>query len=536
MKDWKSRVWARTLILFSLFVTSQGGCELPKSWGGQWFQLGSGKTSLSINGTHIESKGECVKSDGDKFIFNDRTEKCYRCIVMHKKHENVLQYKETYCMADDDLASLCNEINGDATLLSMFRVDAQGVPCPFKSPPFSVVYSKGQGDCGTPPSRAEPCTDDTRLVFRFQACPDIHGTEAAVEELECLATWREGTIHYLVGRLHHKMATVDEDRYRCFVYHKQDHTYQVAQSGEATCSGLLTPYEGSRNMKLTKIEGQHTRCKFPTWVTQHYHWRSLDYSHSFHFSHRNASLKITSRAGVTETKLMCHYVETEKSNMARIVVHVISGCDGGYKCMTLHKRDSHVIQMQQSEVHTDPADACRMTNYESSSSAKTITMITGTLPTVKCPMEGRYGTSKGELEGPECNQQATGFQRLLISCSPNHDTIEFEPNCKTLPKTAYSCHGSWRENSTTYIVGSPVSRHSTDARHYCFILSQSSGGLTIERVAETCALAARPSDWIFNITETGKCAETSSGDRVKLFPVIGLLALFASIYHVLMSR
>lgn len=64
----------------------------------------------------------------------------------------------------------------------MFRVDAKPVTCPFKSPPFAVEYSKGHGDCGRdgePPSRAESCTDDTRLVFRFQACPDIPGTEAA---------------------------------------------------------------------------------------------------------------------------------------------------------------------------------------------------------------------------------------------------------------------------------------------------------------------------------------------------------------------
>lgn len=535
MADWQSGVWGQLIVLCALFVTSQGGCELPSGWGGQWFQLGSGKTSLSINGTHIESKGECVESEGDKFVLYDRTEKCYRCIVMHNKHNNVLQYKETYCIAVDDLPTLCNEINGDATLLSMFRVDAQGVACPFKSPPFSVVYSKGHGDCGAPASRAEPCTDDTRLVFRFQACPDIPGTEAGVEELECLATWREGTFHYLVGRLHHKMATIDEERYRCFVYHKQDHTYQVAQSGEATCSGLLTPNEGSRNMKLTKIEGQHTRCKFPTWVTQHYHWRSLDYSHSFHFSHRNASLKISSRTGFTETKLMCHYVETEKSNMARIVVHVISGCDGGYRCMTLHKRDSHVIQMQQSEDHNDPAEACRTTTYESSSSAKTITMITGTLPAVKCPMEGRYAPARIEPDATECTLQ-TSLQRLLMACSPNRDTMEFEPTCKTIPKTSYTCHGSWRENSTTYVVGSPDSRHSVDARHYCFIFSPANGGLTVERVAETCALAAHPSDWTFNITETGKCAETNSGGQLRMVPMLAVLTLSACIYHTLVAR
>jgi len=52
------------------------------------------------------------------------------------------------------------------------------------------------------------------------------------------------------------MATTDEDRYRCFVYERNAHdhpvTFRVAQSGDATCNGLLSATEGSRTMKLTK--------------------------------------------------------------------------------------------------------------------------------------------------------------------------------------------------------------------------------------------------------------------------------------------
>lgn len=108
------------------------------------------------------------------------------------------------------------------------------------------------------------------------------------EELECLATWKEGSSRYLVGRLNHDHATSNEDRYRCFVYERADQNVQgnlnratsgvglenneqevllsnglsmenssieifnVAQSGDATCNGLFSPMEGSRTMKLTK--------------------------------------------------------------------------------------------------------------------------------------------------------------------------------------------------------------------------------------------------------------------------------------------
>lgn len=67
---------------------------------------------------------------------------------------------------------------------------------------------------------------------------------------------------------------------------------------------------------------------------------------------------------------------------------------------------------------------------------------------------------------------------------------------------AYSCHGSWTDNMTTFVIGSPVNRHSTDARHYCFIFTQFGNGYVLKRVAETCDVTARL-EWTFNITETG---------------------------------
>lgn len=107
-----------------------------------------------------------------------------------------------------------------------------------------------------------------------------------MEELECLATWKEGSNRYLVGRLHHSHPSSNEERYRCFVYERAGQTvgtlsrasshtmsivdhervnppggpipegspeiYNVAQSGDATCNGLFSPNEGSRTMTLKK--------------------------------------------------------------------------------------------------------------------------------------------------------------------------------------------------------------------------------------------------------------------------------------------
>lgn len=105
-------------------------------------------------------------------------------------------------------------------------------------------------------SNIESCTEESRLLLSFQACPDVQGTEStgeslssnndsspfsfaqdehpsfrfssshvfvpdpAVEELTCLATWKDGNSRYLVGLVSHHHAISNEERYRCFVYEK----------------------------------------------------------------------------------------------------------------------------------------------------------------------------------------------------------------------------------------------------------------------------------------------------------------------------
>ncbi|GFG35566.1 hypothetical protein Cfor_00062, partial [Coptotermes formosanus] len=165
-----------------------------------------------------------------------------------------------YCDLKDSLDNLCGQITGDAALYSMFRSDAEPTECPFTGgPPFTFTYNRGNGECSNPVSRVDPCTDESRLLLRYQACPDVHGTESTVEELVCLASWKDGSTRYLVGTVHHAMVHSNEDRYRCFVYERsqgqgqEKHvTYDVAQSGDATCNGLLSAKEGSRTMRLTK--------------------------------------------------------------------------------------------------------------------------------------------------------------------------------------------------------------------------------------------------------------------------------------------
>jgi len=66
-------------------------------------------------------------------------------------------------------------------LYSMFRVDATPVECPFKGP-LSFTYNRGHGECRSPVSSIDSCTEGSRLLLRYQACPDVHGTESTGKE------------------------------------------------------------------------------------------------------------------------------------------------------------------------------------------------------------------------------------------------------------------------------------------------------------------------------------------------------------------
>lgn len=127
---------------------------------------------------------------------------------------------------------------------------------------LTFTYNQGHGECKEPVSKIESSTDDSKLSLNLQACPDVPGTESRglltnvqdfffdhlhrahsnslkstwtgklntkmptfssdflVEELSCLATFRDGFLNYLVGLVSYDHAASYEERYRCFVYEK----------------------------------------------------------------------------------------------------------------------------------------------------------------------------------------------------------------------------------------------------------------------------------------------------------------------------
>lgn len=563
-----------------LIYPTHGSCTFPGSWAGGWFQSGIIPRVL-INASHIETKGECVETDAhDKFVLHDSAYDCYRCMVIHQKHDSVLQYKEGFCSSKTSLTEMCDSISGDAPLYSMFRKDPPPAPepCPFRQAPFTFTYSRGMGDCMSPPSKAESCTDDSRLLLRYQACPDVPGTESNVEELVCLATWKEGSTRYLVGKIsqvnRRNSLVTDEDTYRCFVY-KGSHgggrsTYNIAQSGDATCNALTSTTEGSRTMTLTTSDDHHKRCHFPSWITEHHKWYSLDHTMAYHFTQRNATLKISKEDGSNEEmRLVCHSIlmQSADNKKIQIVAHVTQGCESGHACVVFHRRDTGVMEVQRGEaLHDGADDACA----GFPSDAPYVTLITTTLHPKPCPNLGQYAvissladrrkrrqqiTMNGEgVEGGQVLSECTAsaYESLSIGCSSlSHDTLEFRSACSS---TAYTCHGSWSDGGSYFLIAAPTSRASNHPRRYCFIyntplhnetrassayaqhVEQLSGAyrgrplLHLSAVPHSCDRTIVPGiggDMAYNLTMNGTCEQTGkyNSGSLSLSPQSSLFAL-----------
>ncbi|XP_014243229.1 uncharacterized protein LOC106663141 [Cimex lectularius] len=552
---------------------SESSCLFPEKWQGSWFQSGV-RQPITILLNRFSTKGRCIAQRDDKYLIVHENGVCYRCVSIHEVHNNVLQYKETYCSHLDSLA-LCTQITGDALLYSMFRQNAVPLACPFTGY-HTFHYNRGHGECNTLASTMEPCTQDSRLLLRYQACPDVYGSESAVEELQCLAMWKEGSSRYLVGKIEHGHATSNEDRYRCFVFDKYpivgngigtgdgdgEVAYRVAQSGDATCNGLFSPMEGSRTMTLYKASSP-SRCKFPNWVSAPGQWHTLDHRRSYSLRHRNTTLRIADSEGREETRVQCSEVKgplaaSTSGDHVQIVGHYTVGCQSGYVCMVFYKRDQHVLEVQSGSFTRRAEEACSKSNFDRAV-VPYLTLVTSNPDLKPCPHPGRYsvtgifrqsgnrremraaGGGAAASEEVESDDQGAGGLRDLDNCPleaislnsacTRRDTMELRSECDGSVRSivsAYTCHAGWSENGTGFVITTPVSRSSHGSKRYCFVYSpahhRSAVGngagqipswnyVRFSTSSDTCSRTVIPGltgILAFNITSQGQCVEVSS--------------------------
>ncbi|XP_055321818.1 uncharacterized protein LOC129577954 isoform X3 [Sitodiplosis mosellana] len=368
-------------------------CTFPQRWEGSWFLSGN-QQPIFIKGNTLSFRGKCMASDGDKFLIVDE-KGCHRCLVIYEKHKNVLQYKENYCKGRETLQNLCEQIAGDALLYSLFKENAEPVKCPLRGP-FTFTYNRGHGECRNPVSNIESCTEDSRLLLNLQACPDVAGTESTVEELTCLATWKDGNSRYLVGLVSHLHAVSNEERYRCFVYEKilsnddtsKDAEYKLAQSGDATCNGLDSAEVGSRIMTLRRSPPTE-RCDFPAWFKGPKHWHSLAGNNQYVYHQSDGSMHILKPNGHMETRALCEQINKNAATETQVIVHQTTGCKSGYMCMIFYRRDTHIAEVQMGLPAVRLEDACTVDNFDVMK-LPYVTLVAATVDPQECPLNGLY--------------------------------------------------------------------------------------------------------------------------------------------------
>ncbi|KAF4516761.1 hypothetical protein B566_EDAN004600 [Ephemera danica] len=438
-----------------------GACRFPEAWSGRWFQ--SGVTQLlAINASLIETKGSCVENDGDKYILEDKWEQCFRCVVIHEKHHNVLQYKETFCVPRGPLEQLCGEITGDATLFSMFRSDAAPVACPFKGP-FSFTYNRGSGECARPPSRIDSCAEDSQfhktLAFLVSFCLASNSKAACV--ILCKSCCNLSMVQHIYENNIENKSYYKSKLKQAIILKVKNTSITEAKKHHETFDGIKI------NTNFTS-ESHASQCKFPGWVTEHHHWRTLDHRRSFQFSHKNATLRIsneTSRddeAGTTslELRATCHSQLDVGERHVLLVAHVTLGCESGYMCMLFQRRDTHVIELQQTSNFAHAADeACQSSNFDVSM-LPFITLVTASLKPRKCPYLGRYTVSSLTKDGARASRSRSAssavtcsseeLESLVVGCRAT-DTMEFHSSCGTEPVSGTSvvnfCHHRRKERN-----------------------------------------------------------------------------------------
>lgn len=592
------------MLLFLAILSLANGvpsCQFPEKWTGQWFQSGKPQP-IAVNSSSIGEKS-CIQKNGDIYVVFDNLsgEHCFKCLIINDRHENVIQFREVGdCHPElGHMDDMCDATRTDADLFTMFRLNPKPIACPFLGPPFTFTYNRGTQECNNPVSHAEGCTDNSTLLFKYQACPDVSASESNTEELQCLATWKDGRNKYLVGtvKTFGRSSVTYEETFRCFLYETHHQTgkttYVLAQSGDSTCSALNSVGEGSKQIRLTKGDKEHNRCKYPTWVTKHHDWHTLDHSRSYHFTTGNATLLVKDKSDINkysgkdnsysqEEKIVCHNLEPLESlpgkEKVKLVAHITRGCDIGYVCMIFHKRDGNVIELQQSSRKAViPDEAC--SHHDPSDSSFT-TLITSSMEKKACPLPGRYTVKSHALsssprrkrssiknkikraaekrtfsednEDNECN-----VSHIQIGCGSAEQSEMVIANSCPSEQLVYTCHDRWEENGVYYTIVSQTSSNDQtqgSGQTFCFSMrwndpepKLSGRGGRIEQQEQELWLS-RPTrefqtgskeQWTYILTSQGICedltrasaASSSSLSRVSL-----VLSAGAAIVCRLLSR
>ena len=202
-----------------------------------------------------------------------RPDKCFQCLQVWERHENVLQFKLSDCNKKNRRHNKpkCS-FSDDTTMQTLLKLDGPDTPCPF-SGAFNFTYKKDGKECSSPSSEIVKCMSPAQAMFKFEVCPDDVKTDEgdtvfyntiigldgdSQETLTCKATWENDLNDketYMMGTLDYRYKRTNEERVRCFLVQETRRGIQIAQSEDGTChNNLQSSQSGYRTLKLDKVD------------------------------------------------------------------------------------------------------------------------------------------------------------------------------------------------------------------------------------------------------------------------------------------
>lgn len=508
--DGVDTLWIIPLVLYAAAFVTASRCTFPIKWRGAWYENGLGEINI---GKHTAShKGHCVSSDKKKYLLLDNEKKCFVCLVFTPQHENLLQYKESYCVNDDDLSRVCSAITGDFPLHTIVKVSGHPIPCPFQGS-YSFSYTNGSVEewCREPSSEIKACADRSRFIFSYKRCKDLPYTRDTELTFQCLAKWFNGMEQFLYGKFTSKRRPDRTHMYRCFMYSLYGGRGDMSMSQDATCQGLSDPGFGMNTFSLQnrKEEWPQPECAFPHWLVREHAWRDvagkwrmtvdengqeLSLHHLLHpdflvpgeltpatvLRIRCLEVKLTSVGDTTTFNTNLQHVLTFATN---------DSCVSTLRCIRLKQRAEEVFEMRIGSATDDAYLACEDTFFTRS---KTYVFFPHKEEGVKCPRNGSYmyferqGDCTGSLD-IGCERQS---QMLLHATCSREQAVEI-----------LQCYQMWTEGSQQYIIAvRPGSTGSNYSPAYCLMLQDVDKDFTLQE-AGNCEgggirIMNRPVDYV----------------------------------------
>lgn len=344
----KRRIVCFIITVFLQIQSACSLCNMPTAWHGLWYQRGM-NSLLEITIDHIQTKGRCqdVLPVQQYYLFNDRINRCTRCLLFIDRHPNLLQYRESECNDADELSSvtLCpNMIAPDAPLYTLYRNNSKSQLCPIQAPFLLTNLIKDGIKCpqsSSSSSYISECANDHQFRLHLSPCLSFHQTFDL--QLTCMATWIEGFNTYFVTRIHSKY-----NHYACFYFNTKQKdlssTFSLSMATDDSCRSLnskqLTTVMtlSSKNGRINTIDTNNS-CTFPNDIQQ-YQWYSLNRTIQMLINNENIELI---NLKTNEKYQRFHCLQTIDSTNYRI--RTFTNCNVKDQCLRLIRRADNVLEL-----------------------------------------------------------------------------------------------------------------------------------------------------------------------------------------------